>query len=95
MLNTQKFFFWTFFFRHLTFGDKSMIEIFFRLHGKKSFDIHELTLIAKGKLNSTRDETNYLEKKEIITYCQVRLLLIPSLNRSRKERWRLGPEPEM
>lgn len=35
------------------------------------------------------------EWEEVVTYCQVRLLLIPSRNRSRNERWRLGPEPEI
>lgn len=39
-----------------------------------------------------RYKTTYKEK-EIITYCQVRLLLIPSLKRSRNERCRLGPGP--
>lgn len=35
------------------------------------------------------------ERKEIITYCQVRLLLMPSRKRSRNERCRLGPDPEI
>lgn len=31
--------------------------------------------------------------KRIATYCQVKLPVIPSLSRSRNERWRLGPDP--
>lgn len=72
------------------------------LHGKESFNSEQRSKYSGRKVETKYNncyELNYwrykstLRERNKITYCQVKLLLIPSLRRSRNERWRLGPGP--